>query len=113
MFVIQWANYQMPARLVSGHSLVGLMQKTGVFAALECPADPTLSRAELLSGEHSDRVISDFLKKPMDEHADFILNTCEQEAQHGGGFRLCSHGNKLRRCFRMGMHPSLLLFMFS
>ena len=80
LLIMQWKDTQLAQDMVTGFSLLGELPLTGVFQPVQ-EGDPALTREQLWG--QALEVREWFQAQPLDEHADFVWESCAQEIQNG------------------------------
>ena len=81
VYIMRWPDRRLPWRFIYGFSILGKMERTGVFRPTE--AAPFETRQNLLAG-HKERLHHWKLQSP-DRDADFLWECCLKDAKSGFG----------------------------
>ena len=77
---MQWNDTQLAQAMVTGCNLLGELPLTGVFEPVR-EDEPALTREQLWG--QAPEIFEWFQAQPLDEHAEFLWQSCAKEAQNG------------------------------
>ena len=94
LLIMQWKDTSLAHAMVHGFSLLGDLPKTGVFQPVQ-EEDPALTREDLWG--RAPEVLRWFEAQPLDDHASFLWDSCQEEIRKGWACPFMQKGDLNRR----------------
>ena len=104
MYLTKWQDNMLPTRLFQGHNLMNTI--AGVPGRPQ-EENPLLTREDLLDRDHRQNLIVGVRQAKMDEHADFLSQSCLEKQGRSGPRRCCRRRKSMRRSSMVGANASL------